>query len=66
MVAATKRQWDRERSHHQQGWISPDKLSLVLAGREEGTNKDMSFEIILHIRAGKAVVVSCRDIINQT
>jgi hypothetical protein len=65
MITATKHLWDRHRIRVMRGWISDDRISLVLAGRERQTYSDLYFEIILHIKAGKASIISCRDVTNK-
>jgi hypothetical protein len=66
ILLATKRQWDRHRIRHRRGWISDDRISLVFAGQEAQTYKQIYLEIILRIEAHKATVISCRDITNET
>jgi hypothetical protein len=62
MLRATGREWDRQMFHLEDGWISDDRVSLSFAGRRSD-DKDVSyFKMILRIKAGRAALISCRNV----
>jgi hypothetical protein len=62
MLRATKREWDRYMFHLDDGWISDDRVSLGFVGRRSD-DKDLSrFKMILRVKAGRAVLLSCRNV----
>jgi hypothetical protein len=62
MLRATKREWDRYMFHLDDGWISDDRVSLGFAGRRNEDKYVSRFKIILRIKAGRAVLSSCRNL----
>jgi hypothetical protein len=67
VLRATKGTWDRYRIRHERGWISHDLLSLRFAGKSSQSQRDIIYmQVILRFKDGKAVVVSCHDITNET
>lgn len=62
MLRATKRQWHRQMFHLEDGWISDDRVSLGFVGRRNEDTDLSRFKIILRIKAGRAVLSSCRNL----
>lgn len=62
ILTATKRHWDRHHIGFQEGWISADEISLLLAGKEAETFKSLYIKVVLRVRVRKAVVISCHEL----
>jgi hypothetical protein len=62
MLRVTKREWHRYMFHLEDGWISDDRVSLSFAGRRSEDKGVSYFKMILRIKAGRAVLISCRNV----
>jgi hypothetical protein len=62
MLRATNREWHRQMFHLEDGWISDDRVSIGFVGRRS-EDKDVSrFKMVLRIKAGRAVLLCCRNV----